>query len=215
MGCSQKVMRKNKDSHLQSAMSRHLDLACEKLHNTQETTRKLEEKVEGLQRQLETKVSKEVVLMEKTADTTRLFIWKINEFSDVLRQALAGEKEKIASAPFYTDSYGYKLKVGINFHFSRMSRNARLSAVIFVMKGEYDALLPWPFNRNVKVTLIDQQEDSTVSRENISKHETVNLTRPKTEVSSGSIVTVYYDQLQTNFYLVDDTLFVQVEISPP
>ena len=128
---------------------------------------------------------------------------------------MAGEKEKITSAPFYTDSYGYKLKVGINFHFSRISRNARLSAVIFVMKGEYDALLPWPFNKNVKLTLIGQQEDSTVNRENISKHETVNFTRPKTEVSSGSIVTVYYDQLQTNFYLVDDTLFVQVEISPP
>jgi len=90
-----------------------------------------------------------------------------------------------------------------------------MSAVISVMKGEYDALLPWPFNKSVKLTLIDQQEDSTVNRENISKHEIVNLTRPKTEVSSGSIVTVYYDQLQTNCYLVDDTFFVQVEISPP
>jgi len=27
------------------------------------------------------------------------------------------------------------------------------------MKGEYDALLPWPFNKKVTFTLIDQDED--------------------------------------------------------
>ena len=38
---------------------------------------------------------------------------------------------------------------------------------IVLMKGEYDAILPWPFKNKLKITLIDQQED-LVERENIT-----------------------------------------------
>ena len=75
------------------------------LKNTQETTRKLEGKLEALQTQLETKVN-----ADKGADNKR-FIWKIENFNEILRQAKAEVKETIVSVLLYTGCYGYKLEV--------------------------------------------------------------------------------------------------------
>lgn len=45
--------------------------------------------------------------------------------------------------------------------------NTHLSVFAVIVKGEYDALLPWPFNLGVTFTLIDQQENPT-EQQNIS-----------------------------------------------
>ena len=117
----QQFQRKNVDSHLQSATRQHLDFACIKLNSTQvqldetraqlsrltqdqlannqesgEATRKLEEKFKALQRQIDMKVS-----TDKDGGNTR-FIWKMTFFSESLRQAKEGIKERIESDPFYS-----------------------------------------------------------------------------------------------------------------
>jgi len=123
------------ESHLESDVKPHLDLACVKLE-------------------------------------TRTFIWKIEHFREVLRQAKAEEKKAIDSSPFYTDraeSYGYKLKISVEANGSGCAKNTHLSVFIVVMKGQYDAILPWPFKKKVQFTLIDQQEDPA-QRENITRH---------------------------------------------
>ena len=177
------------ESHLQSAMKPHLDLACVKLE-------------------------------------TRTFIWKINPFSEILRQAKAGEKAKIVSAPFYTDrteSYGYKLKVWIYPNGTGTGLNTHLSVYIAIIKGEYDAILPWPFKKKVKFTVIDQQEDSDAERENVTRqlipgnHPVSFASRPKQEESSsgrGYADFISHEQLHSRRYIVDDTLFLQVDIGP-
>ena len=66
-------------------------------------------------------------------------------FWDILRQAKTGKKYQIESDPFYTA--GYKLKVKIYPNGSGSGKNTHLSMFIVVMKGEYDAILPWPFKK--------------------------------------------------------------------
>ena len=103
---------------------------------------------------------------------TRTFIWKIERFSEVLRQAKAGEKKKIESIPFYTgrtERCGYKLRVWMFPNGDRVSGNAHLCVCIVLMKGEYDTILPWPFKKRVTFTLIDQQ-GNPVERENVAKY---------------------------------------------
>jgi len=187
IGCKRKVQRREVKSHLESDVKSHLDLACVKLE-------------------------------------TRTFIWKIERFSEVLRQAKAGEKNRIGSTPFYTDrteSYGYKLRVWIYPNGDRVKVNTHLSVYIVVMEGEYDAILPWPFNKRVKLTLIDQQEDP-VERENVTMHLTAgnypeSFVRPRknnTSIGRGSPEFVSHDKLHSRRYIVDDTLFLQVEVGP-
>lgn len=174
------------DCHLQSEMKFHLDLACVKLE-------------------------------------TRLFIWKVENFSEVLRQAKAGESNVIASDPFYTDrteSYGYKLRVKIFPNGDGPGKNTHLSVFISVMKGAYDAILPWPFSKKVKFTLIDQHEDS-IKQENIARQFIPDdfpesFARPTKEENKGYGCHEFIPQekLLSGRYLVDDTLFLQIEIGP-
>ena len=157
------------DSHLQSAMREHLDLACVKLNNTQvqlrntqETTRKLEEKFEALQRQLAKKVD-----TDKEGGNKR-FIWKVNP--DPLLKGGRNRMLAKESNAFYTGCYGYKLKVGLSLDYRRGPLSDWTFAIaVVLMEGEYDDILPWPFSKKITVTLIDQNEELK-ERKNITKY---------------------------------------------
>ncbi len=190
-------------------MRLHLDLACVKLNDT-------EEKLECLQRRFDEKISEN----QGNATQEKLFVWKINDFKELLRQAKTEENIKIESDPFYTESYGYKLKVEIYPNGQKSGKNTHLSVYSYVMKGEYDAILPWPFNKKLTFTLIDQQED-LVERQNdtgqllLGKYPDCSA-RPMENAnkSAGFPMYISHKKLHSRRYLVDDTLFLQVEIGP-
>ena len=200
------------DSHLQSAIREHLDLACVKLNNTQvqlrntqETTRKLEEKFEALQRQLAKKVD-----TDKEGGNKR-FIWKVNPGP---RPSGRGNSTAVKeSNAFYTGCYGYKLKVRLSLDY----RLGPLSIVVVLMEGEYDGILPWPFSKKITVTLIDQNEDLK-ERKNITKHVqgTIFSGRPgiQSELRSEIFRFLSYRELLTKRYFANNTLFIQVDVEP-
>ena len=175
------------ESHLESDLKPHLDLACIKLE-------------------------------------TRTFIWKIESFSEVLRRARNGEMLSIGSSPFYTDrteSYGYKLKVKMFPNGQGRGVNTHLSVLIVVMKGDYDAILPWPFKKKVKFTLIDQQKNLGTERENFTRQFITDnhpcFARPTQEDGStgrGYADFISHEALRKRHYIVDDALFLQVEVGP-
>ena len=250
------------ESHLESAMKIHLDLACVKLHDTEAKLNDLSDKLNDTKVKLnntevklsntevklnntEVKLSKNDAKLEEelkeamdllqttnlklektreTVDTARIFIWKIDGFSELLRQAKDGGRDYIHSDTFYTatgtESYGYKLKVRIDPNGHGPGKNTHLSVYIFVMKGEYDAILPWPFKKRVKFTVIDQQEDAD-KQENFTKELTPknipSFTRPVTEENEGRGFQefVSHEKLNSRRYIVDNTLFLQVQISSP
>ena len=149
----------------QTDMRLHLDLTSVKLNKTEEQLRNTQEelhhtqekleKFEKITRKLEEKVTAhENKLMQCSEEHT----WKISGITKVLRQGRA------KSAPFYTRKYGYKFKLDVGLSevvmnsFDTHSSLTYLSVCFVLMKGEYDAILPWPFNEKVTCTLIDQQE---------------------------------------------------------
>lgn len=227
MGCKTEVQRREVESHLQSAMRLHLDLACMKLNNTevklndlQETTRKLMEKIDKLEQRIsegeENEAgTKKMVLKQELSGLPRVTVWKIINFGEIFRQARTGEIKKVDGAPFYTESFEYKLKVRIYPN----SKNTHLGVFFVVMEGAYDSILPWPFKKKVKFTLLDQQED-LVERENVIKEikpdNSTSFTRPvqhKENPGMGIFKFISHEKLFSRRYLVDDTLFLQVEVS--
>ncbi len=199
------------------------------LNNTEKTTKKLLEKLDTLERKFKNTEVKLNKTQEKLATTSKQvekfdksFVWKIDTFSSILRQARAGGKSVYDSDPFYTDrtgANGYKLKVKFYPNGDGSGKNTHLSVYIFVMKGEYDAILPWPFKKKVELTLIDQQENPA-KRENVTLHFIPDnkpecFARPTQEQSStgyGFPKFITHEKLHSRRYLVDDTLFLQVEI---
>ena len=221
------------DSHLQSNMREHLDLACVKLNSTQV---QLDEQRVQLHEQRVQLDETRVQLVETQAKLSCLtdevgrqncFIWKTKPFSECFRQAKQGVKEMIESDPFYTGRYGYKLKVFAHPCFSRYSLSSRgppLSIGIFLMEGEYDDILPWPFSKKITFTIIDQNKDIK-QRKNIAKSispgslrwvdDMIFSERPREEikeVKSEPLLMVSQKILQTRRYIVNDTLFLQVDV---
>lgn len=187
-------------------MQDHLDMVCAELKHAQETTRNLEEKVETLQRQLEEK---------RSGDGNTRFIWRIEKFSETLGRAKESG-QRIGSSAFYTEKYGCKLKISINprviSHELSGFIATSISASVVLMKGKYDAILPWPFNGKVILSLIDQQPDP-VERQNLVCKSNLNTPKPKRFDVQLVSLSVSYEKLQTSCYTVDDTLFLQAEVT--
>ena len=160
----------------------------------------------------------------KLSSVNNVFLWRTDSFSEILKEAKNGGKDEIAGDPFYTksetESFGYKLRVVVCPNGFGNDKNTHLSVFIVVMKGEYDAILRWPFNKKVKFTLIDQQDDPD-QRENetgeIVGKKIPSFARPKTEENKGwgLLNFISHLKLHSRRYIVDNTLFLQVEISSP
>ena len=156
------------------------------------------------------------------SDANPLFVWKITNFSKILKEVKTMINGRIESDPFYTERYGYKLKVQVNpndnLWFAGWPWNTHLSVYIIVMPREYDAILPWPFDRKATLTLTDQKEDPT-KRENVVDCLVPDRCRERPKGKENLVgVKLHFTshlKLQTRCYLVDDTLFLQVHIGPP
>jgi len=195
IGCTAKVQRRDIESHLQSATKVHFDLACVKL-------RKLEEKVNTLE--------------TRQMQIPGVHTWKITGFSEVMKRAKSGEQTEIFSAPFY--EHGYKFRLSLVPNGQSSGKDTHVSIYFVLMKGEYDALLSWPFGEEVMFTLIDQQEDPN-DRESISctayaKKDENCFMRPVKNVNKGCGFPrfVSHDELKGRQYIVDDTVFIQIKV---
>ncbi|XP_022803565.1 TNF receptor-associated factor 1-like [Stylophora pistillata] len=229
------VRRGEVDSHLQDFMKIHLDLACVKLritedklektqdtlNDTKRTTKNLVEKVETLQNRLEAKTFSTVMAKSESALYRLKFVWKVSNFSDIMRQAKAEVQRTFESDPFYTENYGYRLKLRIHPNGARTGLNSHLSVFLIIMKGEYDALLPWPFKRKVRFTLIDQQEDpeqrnkvSTMRSNTKSRENYERPTNREENVGRGLNRFISHEELYSRRYVENDILFLQFEIGP-
>ena len=195
-------------------MGVHLDLACVKLSdgqkNFEETTRKLEERVNHLEKKIQC-----------SEECCNSFTWRISNFRDVLRKAISGEKTDLESTPFYRCGYKCKLNMGLS---EEEDEDTYLSIHIIIMKGENDAALTWPFQKKVIFTLIDQQENAN-NRKNIVMSVTdtsglescASFARPVTDqnIAWGFFNFVSDKKLKERRYVVDDTIFIQVRITSP
>ena len=221
-------------------MQLHLDLACTTF---KETTGKLEEKVNALQlkqeeldqerrtlkEQVKTLTEANVALDAKMAaqekevsvlrSESSKFVWRIDGFREILQRAISGTEREIYSQPFFTGKTGYKVSVCIQPDGNQSNKNRYLSVRLCFMKSNYDNILAWPFHYKVTFTLIDQHDNvSWPRRENIAQSLISQESKPTSDVScsmEGIARFVSHKVLKTRRYIVDDALFLQVEIGPP
>ena len=139
-------------------MALHLELACIKLNETNVRLKNTEVELRNLQENQRK--------LAQLNDTQKL-VWKIGSFSKVMEKAKKGEQPKIESFPFYTEQYGYKTKIVLYPNGCSTGQNTHLSIFYTCIKGEYDAILPWPMEKVFKVTIIDQQNVKTGNEENL------------------------------------------------
>ncbi|CAH3026912.1 unnamed protein product, partial [Porites evermanni] len=236
IGCNVEVQRGKVDFHLESAAKVHLDLACVKLNKNneefQEVTKRLEAKIDALEKQVEekwnfqqqsmkdlsVKLNREVLKLKEEPPP---FVWKISGFNRLFKSAKKGINTDVESSPFFTGPVGYKLCVSIYPNGYGDGKNTHFSVYICLLKGKYDAILPWPFTKTVTFTLIDQQENE-LNANNFAMFFTPNpanasFARPVQDCNDewGFCRFISHEQLRSRRYIVDDTLFLKVQCTSP
>jgi len=176
---------------------------------------KLEEKVSVIQSLQEKNVdmvkkelSNKLLILEVDTEKYRSFIWKITSFKSKLRQGKNNEKKYIVSDPFY--AYGYKLMLKLYPNGDGIGENTHLSIFVIVSKGEYDGMLPRFFSKQVTFTLFDQQDNQL----NVAKGFTADFENGFISWW-GFIKFVSHDHLWARRFVVNDTLFIKVQVDSP
>ena len=161
------------------------------------------------------------VAESKTKDMEEFppYIWKVTDFWAKVSRAKNGREVRIESDSFYLGLHGYKMKLRMYPNGTKECINVYTSLFFVLMKGKYDAILPWPFRYEVKFTIIDQNPDLK-ERQNFSNSfspspSLTNMQRPKAEENLGQGFPTFlsHEQLRKNSYVVDEALFIKFEAS--
>ena len=164
---------------------------------------------------------RELEVRQENICTNGKFLWKISNYSVLVQQSQAKkEKEKLCSPPFYTGQYGYKLRAEAFLNGLGQGKGSHLSLYVVIMKGEYDAILPWPFQQRVDFILIDQDDDAPARQNKVWKlsceRNSDYFKRPNRSKSLGFGCPkfVSLETLKTRNYIKDDTVFIKIEVEP-
>ncbi|XP_067681954.1 TNF receptor-associated factor 3-like isoform X2 [Haliotis asinina] len=153
----------------------------------------------------------------ETASYDGVLLWKIRDYTRRKQEAVSGRTLSLYSQPFYTSKYGYKMCARVYLNGDGMGKTTHVSLFFVIMRGEYDSLLPWPFQQKVTLYLLDQGAE----RHHLSDHfhpdpSSSSFRKPQTEmnIASGCPLFVSHSVLEnpTNSYLKDDTIFIKIAV---
>ena len=176
----------------------------------------LERKYEDIERQvtmLKVHVSEmELQLQASLASTYNgSFMWRIPDLSKRRRDAIEGRVTSLYSPPFYTAKNGYKMCIRVYLNGDGMGHKTHLSLFFVLMKGEFDALLKWPFDNKVSLILVDQNHRKHIVQTFKPTPESSSFQRPISDmnVASGCPQFCKLSFLDDDNYTKDDVLFVK------
>ncbi|KAF1676725.1 TRAF2 factor, partial [Pygoscelis papua] len=153
------------------------------------------------------------LLFSEQASYDGVFLWKITDVGRKLQDSVTGRTVSLYSPAFYTAKYGYKVCLRVYLNGDGTGKGTHVSLFFVVMRGDYDALLPWPFRHKVTFMLLDQN-----NREHIIDAFRPDLTsasfqRPVNDmnVASGCPMFLPLSKLQSPkyAYVKEDTLFLK------
>ncbi|KAI0212747.1 TNF receptor-associated factor 3 [Lamellibrachia satsuma] len=149
----------------------------------------------------------------ETANYEGVLIWKVTDY--IRRKQDAFQNRIMYSQPFYTDHYGYKMCGRVCLNGDGTGKGTHLSLFFVLMRGEYDALLEWPFRQKVTLSLLDQSP----ARHDLSytfhpDPTSLNFRRLTTEknIASGFPMFISHGDLKNSRFLKDDTIYMKIVV---
>lgn len=154
--------------------------------------------------------------MLETASYNGSLMWKIRGYSRRKGDATSGKTISLYSQPFYTEPHGYKLCARIYLNGDGMGKGTHVSLFFVVMKGDYDALLPWPFRKKVTMQILDQVGNRHLQDTFRPDPTSSSFQRPQNEmnIASGCPLFVSHSVFEAHGtpYIRDETIFVKVTV---
>ena len=114
------------------------------------------------------------------------YLWKISDVEQHKQDAIAGRITSLYSPPFYTAKNGYKMCIRVYLNGDGMGHKTHLSLYFVLMKGEFDALLKWPFENKVSLILVDQNHRKHLVQTFKPTPESSSFQRPISDMNVAS-----------------------------
>ena len=128
---------------------------------------------------------------------------------------LPGRTVSLYSQPFFTGTAGYKMCARVYLNGDGLGMNTHMSLFFAVMKGNYDELQQWPFAKKVTLSLLDQCGGGKHLSDTFSADpSSSSFQKPTREVNvaCGSPLFAAQYLVEGPPYLVEDTIFIKVEV---
>ena len=139
------------------------------------------------------------------------FLWRIPEMRRRIHDAKIGRITSIYSPPFYTGRNGYKMCIRAYLNGDGSGEGTHLSIFFVIMRGEYDSLLQWPFDHNVSLVLVDQDQRKHLVQTFKPNLQSNSFQRPKSDmnVASGCPEFAKLSVLDDPSYVKDDIMYIK------
>lgn len=112
---------------------------------------------------------------------------------------------------------GYKMCVRIYLNGDGMGKGTHISLFFVIMRGNFDALLPWPFKQKVTFILIDQNHHQNVTDAFRPDPTSSSFKRPSSEmnIASGCPLLMPLSSLDdpAHGYVKDNTAYVKIIVN--
>lgn len=145
--------------------------------------------------------------------TDGILVWKVENFSKLMRDAKAGKRRSIYSPAFSTHTFGYHLCVRLYPDGDGIGKGSHLSLFIALAKGPYDDVLPWPFQQKITFFLLDPNRKMAPLKETFlpdPQSSSFHQPQERLNVASGSPLFACHTQIPS--YLKDDVLYLKVVV---
>ena len=197
--------------------TKHVSALETQLRNANDEIRKLQRRMEALEynsslRNIATADLEEHIRQQEFSCNDGVLIWKITDFAKRRNEAITGKQVSFYSPCFYTSRHGYKMRVRIYLNGDGIGKGTHISLFFAVMRGEYDAILRWPFQQKVTLMLLDQNNVEHVIDAFRPDRNSSSFQRPRREVNiaSGCPTFCSLSELHNHAYVRDDTMFIKV-----
>ncbi|CAF1054525.1 unnamed protein product [Rotaria sordida] len=141
-------------------------------------------------------------------------IWKITNVDQKFAEAQSGKQTSIESPVFYSSPYGYKMRARLFLNGDGDGEGTHMSIFLVLFKGDYDAIIWWPFYIPVAFCLFDQTGQAHHIDSFDPDTKSSSFQRPTAEKNIASGIPKFCPlaviKSQGNCYVRDDTMFIKI-----
>ena len=159
-GCKEECPRRDMPTHISESLAVHMSLQA---INHQQQLEKLESHIQKLENQVQD-IQKEVTSLKSQSDKEDLSFVRAHLQIMPVNLVMNGYELKKTSGkswtsmPFFTHPRGYKMCLRVDANGTDGGVGTHVSVFLYLMSGEYDNELEWPFQGRISIQLLNQEE---------------------------------------------------------
>lgn len=140
--------------------------------------------------------------------------WKISGVMHKRQEAIMNRTRSFYSPHFFTSPSGYMCCGRLYINGDGPAKGTHISVFFVVMKGPFDALQQWPFNKKITLMLLNQDGGSHHEESFKPDLSSSSFERPKkeTNIASGSPFFYSLNALESNGFLREDTMYIRIKV---